>query len=201
MSEPNYSIENDLKEAQAMVKGLESYLQGSELYGRVGGGGIFSGGNMPSLTIGALLMRLRRLNFFRDQMSPAQQSQLDSIEDQHEKTRKEWRAHYENWMLKEVNSRLDAMNPYFQEVRDTPTIASSAYKPEALRRTIVQEILSAMEEMSIRSADLEAKARRVDSRLRGLGLQPSEFIWASTLEPAYPQKVYWWLYNKPRQNQ
>lgn len=200
MSEASYSIENDLKEAQAMTKGLESYLQGSELYGRVGSGGIFSGGTMPSLTLGALIMRLRRLRLFRDQMTPAQQSQLDAIEEQHEHTRKEWRAHYDNWLLKEANSRLDAMNPYFQEIRDTPTLAAAAYKPEAQRRTIVQEILNAMEEQGIRSADLDSKARRIDSRLRGLGLQPSDFIWASALETAYPQKVYWWLYSKPRQN-
>lgn len=200
MSEVTYTIDNDLKEAQAMVKGLESYLQGSELYGRVGSGGFFSGGTMPSLTLGALLMRLRRLRLFYDQMTPSQQSQLEAIEEQHEKARKEWRAHYEKWLLKEANSRLDAMTPYFQEVRDTPTLAAGAYKPEAQRRTIVQEILDAMEELGIRSADLEAKARKIDSRLRGLGLQPSEFIWASALEPAYPQKVYWWLYSRPRQN-
>ncbi len=200
MSDANYSITDDLKEAQAMANGLESYLQGSELYGRVGGGGIFSGGKMPSLTLGALIMRLRRLHLFRDQMTPAQQSQLDSIEEQHENARKEWRTHYDNWLLKEANSRLDAMNPYFQEVRDTPTMAAFAYKPEAQRRTIVQEILDKMEELGIRSADLDAKARKIDSRLRGLGLQPSDFIWASALQPAYPQKVYWWLYSKPRQN-
>jgi len=200
MSEATYSIDEDLKEAQAMVKGLESYLQGSELYGRVGGGGIFSGGNMPSLTLGALIMRLRRLNLFRDQMTPSQQSQLDTIEQQHEKARKDWQAHYEKWLLKEANSRLDAMNAYFQEIRDTPGMASSAYKPEIQRRTIVQEILGAMDELGIRSADLDSKARKIDSRLRGVGLQSSDFVWASALQPAYPQKVYWWLYSKPRQN-
>jgi hypothetical protein len=200
MSEANYSIDNDLKEAQAMAKGLPDYLQGSELYGRVGSGGFFGGGNMPSLTLGAFLMRLRRLNLFRDQMTPAQQSQVDTIEEQHEKVRKEWRVHYENWLLKEANSRLDAMNPYFQEIRDTPSMAAGAYKPEAQRRTIVQEILDAMDELNIRSADLDTKVRRIDSRLRGVGLQPSDFIWASELQPAYPQKVYWWLYSKPRQN-
>lgn len=200
MSDANYSIETDLKEAQAMAKGLGSYLQGNELYGRVGGGGIFSGGNMPSLTVGALLMRLRRLRLLRDQMTPSQQSQLDEIESQHDATCKEWRAHYDNWLIKEANSRLDAMGAYFQESRDTPAAAAGAYKPEALRRTIVQEILDFMEESGVRSADLDAKARKIDSRLRGVGLQPSDFIWADALQPAYPQKVYWWLYSKPRQN-
>jgi hypothetical protein len=198
MSEANYSIDEDLKEAQAMAKGLESYLQGNELYGRVGGGGLFSSGSMPLLTIGALLMRLRRLRVLRDQMTPSQQSQLDDIETQHEAARKDWRVHYDNWLLKEANSRLDAMNGYFQEIRETPSMAAGAYKPEVLRRTIVQEILEAMEQWGIHSADLESKARKVDSRLRSVGLQQSDFIWASILQPAYPQKDYWWLYSKPR---
>jgi uncharacterized membrane-anchored protein YhcB (DUF1043 family) len=195
MSEANYSIDDDLKEAQAMAKGLESYLQGSELYGRVGG--MFS---TSMLTIGTLLMRLRRLRLFRDQMAPMQQSQLDAVEAQHETIRKEWRTHYDAKLVKEANSRLDGISAYFQEINESQGSAAGSYKPEALRRTVVQEILDAMEEWRIHSADLDTKVRRVDSRLRGLGLQPSDFIWASALEPAYPQKVYWWLYSKPRKN-
>jgi hypothetical protein len=199
MAEQTYSIDQDLKEAEAMVKGLENYLQGDELYGRVGGGGLFGGGNMPSLTVGALLMRLRRLGLFRNEMSPEQHARLDAIKNQFELIRKEWRAHYEAKLLREANSRLDAMRPYFQEIQDSPATAAGNYKPELLRRTVVQEILQEMESLGIHSADLDNKVRQMDSRLRSAAPQQSPFLWASSLQSAYPQREFWWLYSKPRE--
>ena len=50
MAEQKFSIERDVKEAQAMAAALVPYVYEDELYGRIGM-------NMPSLTIGALLMR------------------------------------------------------------------------------------------------------------------------------------------------
>jgi hypothetical protein len=144
-------------------------------------------------------MRLRRLHLFRDQMTPAQQARLDSIEAQHEAIRKEWRVHYEAKLLREANSRLDAIKPFFQEMFESPAQAASGYKPEILRRTIVQEILTEMETLGIQSADLDSKMRQIDSRLRGSAPQQTKFLWADALESAYPQREYWWLYTKPRE--
>ncbi len=199
MAEQTYTIEQDLKEAEAMTKGLEDYLHGDELYGRVGGGGLFGGGNMPSLTIGALLMRLRRLRLFRDQMAPAQQARLEAIEKQHHAIRQEWRVHYEQKLLREANSRLDAMRTFFQEIQESPASAAGNYKPEVQRRSIVQEILTEMDALDIQSADLDAKVRQIDSRLRAAAPEAASFLWAASLQPAYPQRDYWWLYTKPRE--
>jgi hypothetical protein len=200
MAEQNYTIDQDLKEAEAMVKGLESYLQGDDLYGKVGGGGLFGGGNMPSLTVGALVMRLRRLHLFREQMSHAQRARLDAITTQHDSIRKEWRVHYEAKLLREANSRLDAMRGFFQEIQDSPSMAAGIYKPEIQRRTIVQEILTEMESLGIQSADLDGKVRQIDSRLRSAAPEQTAFLWADALQSAYPQREYWWLYTKPREH-
>ena len=48
-----YSLAQDLKETQAFVESLDSYLQQDQLYGSVGGG-FFTGGRMPALTVGSL---------------------------------------------------------------------------------------------------------------------------------------------------
>ncbi|MEL6526404.1 MAG: hypothetical protein AAFQ07_11920, partial [Chloroflexota bacterium] len=61
----SYDINKDLKEAKAMADGLADYLRGDVLYGSTQGG-FFS--RMPSLTVGALLMRLRRLDALRTNM-------------------------------------------------------------------------------------------------------------------------------------
>lgn len=199
MAEQNYSIDEDLREAEAMVEALAPYLESSEVYGRVGGGGIFGGGNMPALTAGALEMRLRRLELLRDQMTPAQQARLDDVNNQHAGVLSEWRAHYEKKLLREANSRLDAMRAFFQEAGENPRMANSVYKPELLRRTITQEILIALDRLNVHSEELDSKVKQTDNRLRGVANQSTEFLWSPLLEPIYPQKDYWWLYRKPRE--
>lgn len=191
-----YSVDQDLREAEAMTKGLENYVKGDTLYASAGGG-IFSFGNMPTMTVGALLMRLRRLGVLRMQLNTGQREQLAEINRQHEKTRDEYRAHYEKKMLWEANSRLDSIRQYFSDAA-TPDGAASNYAPEQLRRTIVQELLVAMDELRIQSAELDTKVRQIDSRLNGIATERTGFLWDTQLEPAYPQKDYWWLYRKPR---
>lgn len=198
MSEQHYSLDEDLHEAEEMVKGFESYLEGNEVYGRVGGG-FFGGGNMPALTAGALVMRLRRLQALQAGMSLAQQSRLENALSQFEAITREWHVHYEQKLLREANSRLDAMRSFFQEATENPRIASSVYKPEQLRRTITQEILRALADLNVESADLSAKVKQTDSRLSSVANQPTGFLWDKTLEPIYPQGQYWWLYRQPRE--
>jgi hypothetical protein len=196
MSEQTYSIDQDLKEAEAMAKALDDYIRDDQLYGQVGGGGLFGGGSMPSLTVGALLMRLRRLRALQDQMNESQRSRMAAIEQQHEAVRREWRNFYEAKLLKEANSRLDAMKTFFEECVESPRSCAGNYLPEALRRTIVQEILLTMPDLNMKSADLDTKVRGTDSRLRRF-VQPSDFIWSPDLQAVYPKETFWWLYNKP----
>ncbi|MFN8375638.1 MAG: hypothetical protein U0694_22545 [Anaerolineae bacterium] len=199
MSEQTYSIDQDLKEAKAMAEGLVPYVYEKELYGKVGGGGIFSGGTMPALTVGALLMRLRRLRAQRDSMTDKQREQLEHIETRNDEVRREWAAAYEGKLVREALSRLDAMKAYFDECAQSSRLCASAYLPEALKRTIVEEIRLAMREYHIASAEVDSKARSTDSKLRRY-VEPTTFVWASALQPLYPSDAFWWLYNRPSGN-
>lgn len=198
MSETTYNIETDLKEADAMSKGLAAYVRGGNLYGSVGGG-LFSS-RMPSLTIGALLMRVRRLRVLEDRLNPTQRALLDRIDDQHTQTRREWSMHYHDKLKQEGFSRLKAMATFFEECADRPRGCAGIYLPEALRRTIVQEIIMALEESGKPDSELVAQARGVDGRLRRF-TQPHDFIWAAELQPVYPQAMFGWLYAKPPQSE
>jgi len=196
MSEQTYAVDTDLREAQAMVDGLEAYLLDKELYGHVGGGGLFGGGKMPALTIGALLMRLRRLRVFADRMTPAQLQKLETIEAKHAAIRKEWQQHYEEKAVREAHSRLDAIKHFFEECTNDPQLCANVYLPEALRRTVAQEIALALEDSYADTRDLPAKLRTTDSRLRRY-IQPADFIWDTVLEPVYPREQFAWLYARP----
>lgn len=193
MSE-NYAIDRDLNEAEAMVGSLSEYVRGTNLYGSVGGG-LFSS-KMPSLTVGAILLRLRRLRALENELTAVQRGKLSDIEAEHASIRKEWRAHYTEKLNQEALSRLKAIRPFFEECRDNPRSCPSNYPPEVLRRTIVQEIIQEMESLDLPLEDIEKEAKGIDSRLRSF-TKPHDFVWASGLEPAYPKNVYWWLYAKP----
>ncbi|MBK8027619.1 MAG: hypothetical protein IPK19_41130 [Chloroflexi bacterium] len=195
MSESSFSADRDLKEAKAMVEGLTSYIQEETLYGHTRGG-MFGSGNMPALTIGALLMRLRRLRALEATLSPAQRDQLGQIERLHDSVRSEWRNHYLEKLHREGTSRLKAMNTFFEECTDDPRQCPNIYLPEALRRTIVQEIARMLESLGEEHEELKKAMRRVDGKLRGF-TQPNGFLWASELEAIYPADEFWWLYARP----
>lgn len=189
-----YSLETDLKEAKAMADALESYVRGDSLYGTAHGG-FFS--SMPSLTIGALLMRLRRLDAQRDQMQDRQRKTLDAAVDRYETVMREWSHHSEQKMLREAHSRLDAMSSFFKECAESERQCAAVYRPEQLRRTIVQELLREMEARNVQAGkDLQAKVSNADKYLRGF-FRPAEFEWADALQAIYPENEFWWLYQRP----
>ncbi len=196
MSETTYSLERDLHEAEAMADGLLPYLHQDRLYGNVGSGGLFGGSNMPSLTIGALLMRLRRLEALADSLTDAQREQLARISAAHQAVRKEWTLRYTERLIQEAKSRLKAMDTFFEECEDNPRTCPKNYIPETLRRTIVQDINAALSAMGADSAELDRVIRGADSKLRR-HLAPAEFVWSKILQPAYPPTQYWWLYSMP----
>lgn len=188
-----YKLDRDLKEAETMAGALEEYVRGSELYGNASGG-IFA--NMPSLTVGALLMRLRRLDAMRGQLTPKQTETLNFALRKQQSVQSEWRVHYEEKLVHEANSRLDAMRGFFRECAESNRLCASVYNPEVLRRTIVQEVLRALAVFNIEDETLTEKQRNTDSTLRGF-VKPWRFLWDEVLLPVYPKDEFWWLYNKP----
>ncbi len=195
MGETNYNLEQDLNEAAKMAEGLETYVLGDQVYGSVGGG-FFTGGAMPSLTIGALLMRARRLRALEEELNATQRAELDGVEAEIERVHKEWALHFSQKIEREASSRLKAMGYFFDEMRDDPKTGANAYLPEALRRTIIKELDLAMQAYGIDRGDLPQRLNSTDSALRRY-TEPSSFIWSAALEPVYPKNDYWWLYVRP----
>jgi hypothetical protein len=190
-----YAIAQDLREAQAMADSLDGYLQQDNLYGSVGGG-FFTAGRMPALTVGALVTRLRRLSLLSSRLDDKQLAQLSKITATHDAVRREWRHHYEEKLKREAKSRLDAMRPFFEEAKD-PQQASKIYGPEALRRTLAEECLTALADLNVDITDLRKLARATDGRLRSY-VAPSRFVWDAQLQDCYPAASFWWLYHTPR---
>ena len=189
-----YDIKTDLKEVEAMADSLSEYVRGDDLYGRINRG-MFS--QMPRLTAGALVMRLRRLDILRENLKDHQSKRLDATVDTYESVRREWTHHYETKLLQEAHSRIDSILVFFQECDENINKCVELYRPELARRTIVQEILKQMEVFQLEDADVMKKVKAVDNRLQHF-LQADDFQWHDDLKPAYPKDEFWWLYQTPQ---
>ena len=195
MGETNYTIAGDLNEAKKMAEGLENYVQIEPIYSTVGGG-FFSGGKMPAMTTGALLLRVSRLNALEASLSDAQRADLDRVEATIAHVHKEWTLHFTQKLERELQSRLRSLGQYFEDLREDPRAAANAWLPEALRRTIISELDRAMETYGLDRGDLPQRIRSIDSALRRY-TEKSPFIWSPELEPVYPAETFWWLYARP----
>jgi len=197
MAETHYSLNRDLEEARAMAEGLDDYVQSEMLYGSVQGAGIFSAdSSMPSLTIGGLLLRLHRLQKLEGQMSLEQKAILTVIQTEHDRVRNEWSVHYIQKVSNEADARLRGLEAFFAECDGDPEGCANAYWPEAQRRTILQEIVDALNKYKMPDSDLDRSLKSHDAQLRRL-TEPTDFIWDAKLQPVYPQEKYWWLYAEP----
>lgn len=195
MPEAKYNIEQDLAVAKALAAHLIPYVYEKELYGTVSG--MFGSGSMPRLTIGALLQRLSQLHAMEDQLTDSQKEQLSQIDAQNEAAYKEWTIHYTDKLVQEGNSRLKMIEKFFEDCDQDPRTCAANYATEANRRTIVHEILKALQAHNASNSDLTNNVRRVDSKLRRYAPPSDQFVLSSALQPAYPRDEYWWLYALP----
>lgn len=189
-----YDLERDLSQLEEMTERLSDYLLGAALYMPVGG--FFRAATMPQLTLGALFLRRRRLSELRASLKREQAARLDAALQIHDQARAEWTLHYERKLKQEVPSRLSLMRAFFADCSESPRDCASAYPVEALRRTIVQEIMLVMDEFGYDSGELGASLRQTDATLRRI-LRAGDFIWSARLACAYPREGFWWLYGSP----
>ncbi|MEP6989275.1 MAG: hypothetical protein ABI970_26985 [Chloroflexota bacterium] len=190
MAEVNYSIDLDLKEVKAMVDNLVPYIYENELYGKINT-------DSARLTPGSILLRLRRLGLLRSQMNDAQAAQYDKLNTQNESVRKEWAVAYGKKMVQEAESRLRDLQTFIKECKEDAKLCANAYNPEALRRTIVAELIAGLP-ADVDVSALKASVSAVDGGLRR-NIRETPFIWAQSLQAAYPQDTFWWLYGRPPQ--
>lgn len=189
-----YDIERDLSQLEEMTERLEEYLLGAALYMPVGG--FFRAAAMPQLTLGALLLRRRRLTELRASLKREQAARLGLALQLHDQAQADWTRHYEKKLQQEVPSRLQVMRAFFADCRESPRDCAPAYPVEALRRTIVQEVMLAMDEFGYDASELAAPLHQTDVALRRL-LRAGDFIWSARLETVYPRERFWWLYGSP----
>lgn len=185
-----YDYDEDLKTLALMTNRLETYVRGTEIYGNEG---MFSSG-YPAVTIGGILLRMRRLNALREFIGKTKQTTLDASILQHDNVFQEWRAHYEAKILAEAKSRLDRLQQFIEEYEENPEAYTIAFEPEQMRRTIIQEIIYMLHRINLQDDDVAKTVTTVDTQLKDI-VETSDFQWHPSLETVYSSEEFWWLYS------
>jgi len=115
-----YDLDRDLRVLAAMASSLTPYLYEDEVYGQLGG-------SLPKLTLGGLLMRLYRLSHLENLLDAHQQDTVRDARLNFEAAKAEWTAHYEQKLVRELQSRMEALDYFVREcVEDASTSARGA---------------------------------------------------------------------------
>lgn len=182
----DYNIKRNLNALTAMASNLVPYLYEDELFGHLGG-------NLPKLTIGGLLMRVHQLRQLEPQLSAKQQQELHDAVMNWESERSEWMTHYEQKILRELESRLGALRWYLDDCAKDPGACNNGWLNEAEKRTMIEHLVTEAAEFDILTDELQGQLAGIDSNIRQFH-KAGDFIWPAQLQDVYPQSTYWWLY-------
>jgi hypothetical protein len=188
-----FDLERDVHAAQEMAAGLKPYVYEKELYG-------FLPGDLPRLTVGGLLMRLRRLWAVEHLLTPDQKSRLHTAQQQFEAVRKEWSVAYEGKLQQELQARIKALFQYLGEYGEDPRRAQENYLVAMEKRVMVELLAEQAAERGILKDSTRDSLTKIDNLIRRY-FEPGDFNWDARLEVAYPREKYWYLYLNPAKPQ
>ncbi len=184
---------DDLVIAEAMVAELEEYLVNDELYRTL----IVetpSGDQNMRMTAGDLLTRLFRLQGQRDQLTPEQQTRLDTVQKQVDTVIHSLHTRFLERLQREMKARLDSLRWFLDDCDEDLRRCRTEFPFEMRNRQRIEEILKQLGEQA--EPDLLAVLKQIDRRIRQ-ATHGSSFIWDERLQEVFAPQPYWYLYVTP----
>lgn len=181
-----FDLDQDVRVLSAMASSLTPYLFEDEIFGSLEH-------NMPRLTLGGLLLRLHRLQCLEDALDVEQLETVKNAQLNFEAERTKWAVHYERKIVRELRSRLMALERFLAECSEKGSGCASEYPVQAEKRTMIHHLVGEASRLNILAEDIELQLNHADQKLRRL-LTGSAFITEDILRVAYPPEEYWWLY-------
>jgi len=176
----------------AMIEELANYMNSGALYWPM-----FKA-DYPSMTLGGLLMRKRRLQILADLLSEAEQVKLTHIITQFKEMTYDKTALLEEKGTKELHTRTTQWKEHLQEYWDSEVIAQHYYATDVEVRTIITDLIFMLDTDPYQlDAKLVSQVDSLDDELMS-NWQDGEFIWPTEWIPAYGKGDYWWLYGMPQ---
>jgi hypothetical protein len=187
-------LKHDLAILEAMVAGIPDYLKSDVAAWNIGQR------DMPLLTLGGCLMRLRRLSLLQGQLTSDDRLALARARNSFNEALKERVVRFEQRAYGELNARLREWTTYMRDLAHSSKIAADQrrYAAMADTRIVIGDLVDKLSEHPYR---LDSRVPRdvaaLDRRLR-LMWQPGVFVLDPAWQRAYQADRYWWLYGRPK---
>ena len=154
-------MQKDKLYLEAGVPQLEDYLLSEQLYYPLGL-------SLPQLTLGGILLSLRRLG-----------TQAAQFEAQVEAVRSKWRSAWDAKSSREVKARSGLWMNYLSEYRDDPRAGVRLYS-QNVRYRVMMSLLGKIED------DTDVFLKSV--------FREGSFVWEEECAPGFPRETFWYLY-------
>ena len=193
MQEGIEKLKTDLNILEKMAENMNDYLRSEALFGRTGAP------HMPQLTLGGYLMREHRLQALKNHLSDAERDRLSSAMVVFQNTMTTWTVRAETKAYKEVDARLRQWEETIREMRRNADENWSYYKTSVEVRVMLNELLDMLQNPPFQYDETYSqRISQLDSGFRSLwSSNDNLFVWQAAWQPAYPKKVFWFLYGAP----
>lgn len=191
MSEQNADWENDLAVCELMAGEFEAYLRSDTLYWQMNAARP-GGSQLPKLTVGGFLERVRRLR--AAPLSTAQQARLQQAWDRFDHARRSLPDRYVSRVSHDLRGQLDAWAWYLDDYKANPGQQAAYYPSQAHKRLAIDLLLDESQDAPNATA-AGPRIKDMDQRLRSDWID-GPFIWNPALAHDFPRDRFWWLHGR-----
>ena len=168
---------------------LEDYLLSNQLYWNLGASPPPDNPFYPQLTIGTLLLVIKRLQartgeVFKNEYSD-ELNELEVITCQ-------WKSAWIQKATREYEARLILWRNYIDDYLNSPEDNYDRYAFEISRRVVIDLLQPFLDTSSTHYHQLLID---LDAILR-INFMPSTFIWEKEIEQGFPSENYWYLFGR-----
>jgi hypothetical protein len=188
-------LERDLRIVSAITADLKAYLLSDSVYWPLSDTGPVLL-PYPLGTLGGLLLRLRKLETARGQLTTEQSERLQDVASTAHATLDEWIVQKEQKAAREIKARLQTWGAFLDDLIGDAKRFQSEYASQVEGRTILPLLFAA----AGKAADgqgLMTRLASLDERLKTVSA-PGDFVWDTVFAPGFSRQEYPWLYVQPR---
>lgn len=183
-------IDADLAFCAAMTAEIEDYLRSKVLFweprrnqpGRAA---------LPKLTLGGLLLALRRLETLPDAPN-SNQTARQSLAAQ----KSQWQLRYTRKLAQEVNSRLNTWAWFLSDCAGWNEDCIAHYAYQVGVRVKLDLLLAELSECGAEPTKKNERLASLDASLQ-VHFKPGDFIWPTRLAAGFPAERFWYVWGRP----
>ncbi len=181
---------------EQMVAELEDYFARDELFRQLVVHTPW-GDELPKMTLGGLVERLRFLERHRDELTPEERDRLDRARDAYDTFVRRHFSQVAERLRREFKSYLGSWKWYLDELRENPRKAAD-YPAEVHNRVRLTTLLEEARRLGIElDPSLVAQLEDLDAFLRSRW-EKGPFVWHGHAAEDFDPDAHWYLFGRPR---